>query len=113
MSSRVTKHSIRATAHRGERVHSALIGNLNLNGIGFFIVGLFALTRILALWIWRFGHIEENHQSCGAWRRVPQPGSSRQNIAPVTPAAGATQRKSPPWARAKPRAIARPSPAPV
>jgi high-affinity nickel-transport protein len=36
-----------------------LIGNLNLNGVGFFIVGLFVLTWIVALGIWRFGHIEE------------------------------------------------------
>ncbi len=37
----------------------ALIGNLNLNGVGFFIVGLFVLTWIAALGIWRFGRIEE------------------------------------------------------
>ena len=37
----------------------ALIGNLNLNGVGFFIVGLFVLTWIVALGIWRFGRIEE------------------------------------------------------
>jgi high-affinity nickel-transport protein len=36
-----------------------LIGNLNLNGVGFFIVGLFVLTWVVALGIWRFGHIEE------------------------------------------------------
>jgi nickel/cobalt transporter (NiCoT) family protein len=36
-----------------------LIGNLNLNGVGFFIVGLFVLTWIVALGIWRFGRIEE------------------------------------------------------
>jgi high-affinity nickel-transport protein len=36
-----------------------LIGNLNLNGVGFFIVALFVLTWIVALGIWRFGHIEE------------------------------------------------------
>ena len=37
----------------------ALIGNLDLNGVGFFIVGLFVLTWMVALGIWRFGRIEE------------------------------------------------------
>ena len=37
----------------------AAIGNLDLNSVGFAIVGLFVLTWIIALGIWRFGRIEE------------------------------------------------------
>ena len=35
------------------------IGGLNLNIVGFAIVGLFVLTWVVALAIWRFGRIEE------------------------------------------------------
>jgi high-affinity nickel-transport protein len=34
-------------------------GNLNLNLIGYVIVGMFVLTWAIALAVWRFGHIEE------------------------------------------------------
>jgi len=37
----------------------AAIGNLNLNAVGFAIVGLFILTWVIALAIWKFGRIEE------------------------------------------------------
>jgi len=37
----------------------AWIGNLDLNNVGFFIVGLFVLTWIVALAIWRYGRVEE------------------------------------------------------
>lgn len=37
----------------------AWIANLNLNNVGFFVVGLFVVTWILALAIWRLGRIEE------------------------------------------------------
>lgn len=35
------------------------IGGLDLNILGFVIVGLFVLTWVVALFIWRYGHIEE------------------------------------------------------
>ncbi len=37
----------------------AAIGNLDLNVVGYGIVGLFVLTWLLALAVWRFGRIEE------------------------------------------------------
>jgi len=37
----------------------AWIGNLNLNSVGFFIVGIFVLTWIIALLVWHFGNIEQ------------------------------------------------------
>jgi high-affinity nickel-transport protein len=37
----------------------AAIGALNLNSVGYAIVGLFALTWIVAGLIWRFGRIEQ------------------------------------------------------
>jgi high-affinity nickel-transport protein len=37
----------------------AWIGNLDLNNVGFFIVGLFVLTWAVALAVWRFGRVEE------------------------------------------------------
>ncbi len=35
------------------------IGGLDLNALGFFIVGMFVLTWVVALLVWRFGRIEE------------------------------------------------------
>ena len=35
------------------------VANLDLNLLGFFIVGLFVLTWAVALAAWRFGRIEE------------------------------------------------------
>jgi high-affinity nickel-transport protein len=37
----------------------AWIGNLDLNNVGFFIVGLFVVTWVVALAVWRFARIEE------------------------------------------------------
>jgi nickel/cobalt transporter (NiCoT) family protein len=37
----------------------AWIGGLDLNDVGYFIVGLFVLTWIVALAVWRYGRIEE------------------------------------------------------
>ncbi len=35
------------------------VSNLNLNTVGFVIVGVFVLTWVIALAVWRFGRIEE------------------------------------------------------
>jgi high-affinity nickel-transport protein len=35
------------------------VSHLDLNLVGYLIVGLFALTWAIALAVWRFGHIEE------------------------------------------------------
>jgi nickel/cobalt transporter (NiCoT) family protein len=37
----------------------AWLGALNLNYVGYFIVGLFVLTWVVALSVWKFGRIEE------------------------------------------------------
>jgi len=37
----------------------AWLGNLDLNNVGFFIVGLFVLTWAVALAVWRYGRVEE------------------------------------------------------
>ena len=37
----------------------AAIGGINLDSIGYTVVALFVCTWILALGVWRFGHIEE------------------------------------------------------
>jgi high-affinity nickel-transport protein len=37
----------------------AWLGGLDLNNVGFFIVGLFVLTWVVALVVWRFARIEE------------------------------------------------------
>src|SRR5207248_2882177 len=37
----------------------AWLGDLDLNKVGFFIVGLFVLTWVMALGIWRFARIED------------------------------------------------------
>jgi high-affinity nickel-transport protein len=53
--------------------------NLDLNLVGYFIVGLFVATWVLALGVWRFGHIEER------WTARLDPGleaGAAQQIAP-------------------------------
>ena len=35
------------------------VGGVDLNAIGFLIVGLFVLAWVVALLVWRFGRIEE------------------------------------------------------
>ncbi|WP_285485702.1 HoxN/HupN/NixA family nickel/cobalt transporter [Amycolatopsis taiwanensis] len=45
----------------------AAIGNLDLNHVGFVLVGLFVVTWAVALLTWRFGRIEEKY--------LPSPGS--------------------------------------
>jgi high-affinity nickel-transport protein len=37
----------------------AWVGNLDLNNVGFFIVGLFVLTWVVALAVWRYGKVEQ------------------------------------------------------
>ena len=36
-----------------------VIGDIDLNLVGYVVVGLFVLTWALALAVWRFGRIEE------------------------------------------------------
>jgi high-affinity nickel-transport protein len=36
-----------------------VVANLDLNLLGYLIVGLFVVTWALALAVWHFGHIEE------------------------------------------------------
>jgi nickel/cobalt transporter (NiCoT) family protein len=45
----------------------AYIANLDLNHVGFAVVGLFVVVWLVALAIWRFGRIEER------WSRLPAP----------------------------------------
>lgn len=45
------------------------MGNFDINQAGFVIVGIFVLTWIIALAVWRFGRIEEKrdgHQAVAA-----------------------------------------------
>ena len=42
------------------------VSGLNLNTLGFFIVGLFAGTWIVALAVWRFAHIEQRFAVAGS-----------------------------------------------
>ena len=52
----------------------ALVAGFNLNTAGFVIVGMFLVTWLAALLIWRYGHIEEKW---GARMQPPAPGSDR------------------------------------
>lgn len=45
----------------------AWVSNVDLNTVGYLIVGLFVLTWALALTVWRFGRIEER------WNRAARP----------------------------------------
>jgi high-affinity nickel-transport protein len=54
----------------------AAIGGLDLNYVGFVIVGLFVLTWLAALLVWRFGRIEEKwnaHLAPAAAAPAPAP----------------------------------------
>ena len=50
-----------------------VVANLNLNLVGYAIVALFVLTWIVALAVWRFGHIEERWSATlqRPWSREP------------------------------------------
>jgi high-affinity nickel-transport protein len=39
------------------------LGGLNLNVVGFVVVGMFVLTWVIALLVWRYGRIEEKWTS--------------------------------------------------
>ena len=41
----------------------ATIGTVDLNSVGYWIVGLFVGTWVVALAVWRFGHIEQRWES--------------------------------------------------
>ena len=41
----------------------ASIGSVDLNGVGYWIVGLFVVTWAVALAVWRFGRIEQRWES--------------------------------------------------
>jgi high-affinity nickel-transport protein len=47
------------------------IGGIDLNIIGFLIVGLFVLTWAAALLVWKYGRIEDKWNA----RLAPQPGA--------------------------------------
>ncbi|MBE3073469.1 MAG: hypothetical protein IMZ75_00755, partial [Actinobacteria bacterium] len=57
----------------------ATIGSVNLNSVGYGIVGLFVATWAVALALWRFGHIEQRWETHpGDWRQAThQPASER------------------------------------
>jgi high-affinity nickel-transport protein len=41
----------------------ASIGSVDLNSVGYWVVGLFVATWAIALAVWRFGHIEQRWES--------------------------------------------------
>jgi high-affinity nickel-transport protein len=46
------------------------MSGFNINEAGFIIVGLFVVTWVAALAIWRFGRIEQRWERASARRRV-------------------------------------------
>ncbi len=52
----------------------AWIGSLDLNHVGYAIVGLFVVTWVVALAVWRFGHIEQKwNEGLAEPQPLPQP----------------------------------------
>jgi high-affinity nickel-transport protein len=45
------------------------MSSFNINEAGFIIVGLFVVTWVAALGIWRFGRIEQRWERAAAQRR--------------------------------------------
>ena len=58
------------------------VSNLDLNIVGYFIVGLFVVTWVIALAVWRFGRIEAR------WSARLEPG-----LRPARAAARAVSRR--------------------
>ena len=60
-----------------------VVSNLDLNIVGYFIVGLFVATWVVALAVWRFGRIEER------WTARLDPGleagAAQQSAALIRP----------------------------
>jgi nickel/cobalt transporter (NiCoT) family protein len=48
----------------------SFMANFNINTAGFIIVGMFAVTWIVALGIWHFGHIEQRWDAAAARARA-------------------------------------------
>jgi high-affinity nickel-transport protein len=46
-----------------------LTANFNISRAGFFIVGLFVITWMVALGVWRFGHVEARWEESAARAR--------------------------------------------
>ena len=46
----------------------SFMSNFNINEAGFFIVGLFVVTWVVALTVWRFGRIEHRWEEAAAQR---------------------------------------------
>jgi type IV secretory pathway TrbD component len=55
-------------------VPASFMSNFNINTAGFVIVGMFILTWLAALLVWRFGRIEERWTA----RLQPAPAGSDQ-----------------------------------
>ncbi len=53
------------------------VSNLDLNTIGFFIVGMFLATWAVAIAVWKFGHVEER------WSRSLAQNPRTQGISPA------------------------------
>ena len=59
----------------------AAIGSVDLNGVGYWIVGLFVATWAIALAVWHFGRIEQRWEShLTDWRPAPQPAPERAEV---------------------------------
>ena len=46
------------------------MANFNINTAGFVIVGIFVVTWVVALSIWRFGHVEERWDAAALQARA-------------------------------------------
>ena len=59
-----------------------LLNSINLNTVGFIIVGMFVVTWLGALAVWRFGRIEQR------WALTPQPDTTAEPESPLVVLAG-------------------------
>jgi high-affinity nickel-transport protein len=67
------------------------MANFNINRAGFIIVGMFVVTWVIALAIWRFGHIESRWDRSAALARSESATSLRmerglEGVDPYEPA---------------------------
>ncbi len=72
--------SVLGTSSTSPAASGTTTANFNINHAGFFIVGIFVVTWVAALAIWRFGRVEAplgGIGSAGPWRPPARSGRTR------------------------------------
>lgn len=77
----------------------AAIGGIELDAVGYVVVGLFVVTWVLAVAVWRLGRIEERWNAAMAETGPPPPDPNGPPPPASTPLAGSDHEPHPPHHR--------------